>query len=126
PHEVEATYCFGDSVVVYGVVYDEPGTYIDTIPSTTGGCDTVVMIEIEELELIDHEVSAAFCAGSSVTVYGIVYDEAGIYFDTIPSLTGGCDTAVVITIVEDQLPEFDINYVGCSGDGYSVTINGVV
>ncbi|MEZ4964268.1 MAG: hypothetical protein R2791_03420 [Saprospiraceae bacterium] len=35
-------FCPGASVTIGGVMYDQPGMVMDTIPSTTGGCDTIV------------------------------------------------------------------------------------
>ena len=33
-------------------------------------------------------------------LYGEVYNASGVYFDTIPDVLGGCDTAVVIDIFQ--------------------------
>ena len=98
----------------------------DTIPSTTVGCDTAVTIIIDLDPLLTNQVDESFCTGSSVFVYGVEYDMAGTYFDTIPSTTGGCDTAVTIVITEEGLVQQDIDYTGCEGDGYSITVNGTV
>jgi gliding motility-associated-like protein len=124
PINVNAEFCFGQTVTVNGVIYDTPGIYLDTIPSTTGGCDTALIINVSEVPLVQLNVTADYCSGHSVNVYGIDYSSPGIYMDTIPSSTGGCDTAVTITINELPLVTNTISEEFCAGQ--SVTINGVV
>ena len=122
-NNVNATYCFGDSVQVYGVWYNTAGTYSDTIVSTTGGCDTAVTITVTEDALIPLAVSDSYCFGDSVQVYGVWYNSAGTYQDTLLSSTGGCDTAVTITITEDPLIPLAVSDSYCYGD--SVQVYGV-
>ena len=118
-----ASYCYGDSVQVGGIWYSSPGTFLDTIPSTTGGCDTALVITITEDPLIDDTQIASYCYGDSVQVGGIWYSSPGTFRDTIPSTTGGCDTALLITISEESLID-DIQTASyCVGD--SVQLNGV-
>ncbi|HJW29004.1 MAG TPA: hypothetical protein VJ508_07095, partial [Saprospiraceae bacterium] len=88
-NSVSASFCPNQTVTIHGVIYDTPGTYADTITSTNGGCDTILMITISQLQLIPSTVNASFCTGESVFVYGIEYDTPGTFMDTIPSTTGG-------------------------------------
>ena len=121
PLAVSASHCAGDSVQVYGEWYTSVGSpYIDTITSTTGGCDTVVTITVTEESLIPLSVSASYCAGDSVQVYGEWYTAAGSpYTDTVLSTTGGCDTLVTITITEDPLVTDAVSLSHCPGDSVS-------
>ena len=120
PLAVSDSYCFGDSVQVYGVWYTSAGTYQDTLLSSTGGCDTAVTITISEEPLIPLAVSDSYCYGDSVQVYGIWYSSAGSYQDTVMSTTGGCDTAVTITISEDPLIPSSVSDSYCPGDSVQV------
>ena len=43
------TLCPGDSVTIGGNTYGAPGTVVDTIPSATGGCDTVATYTLQYL-----------------------------------------------------------------------------
>jgi gliding motility-associated-like protein len=123
---VNGSICPGQSITIYGEIYTMEGMYMDTVLSTTGGCDTAVTIIIEEDDLFTNTVNASYCFGSSVIVYGVEYDMEGTYLDTVPSATGGCDTAVTIIVDEQSLILDTLSYVGCEGDGYSVVINGNV
>ena len=122
---VSLSHCPGDSVSYYGAFYTAPGSpYVDTIASTTGGCDTIVTITVTEDPLVPLSVSASHCAGDSVQVYGVWYTASGSpYTDTIPTTTTGCDTVVTITITEDPLETNAVSLSHCPGD--SVMYNGV-
>jgi len=102
-NSVSDSYCAGDSVQVYGIWYSSTGSFTDTVPSTTGGCDTILTINITEDPLETNSINASYCAGDSVQVGGIWYVTTGVYTDTVPSTTGGCDTILTITITEDPL-----------------------
>ena len=120
---VNLAHCPGDSVQYNGVWYTGPGTFTDTVPSTTTGCDTIVTIDVDLENLIPNAVSDSYCQGDSVQVYGQWYDTPGVYTDTVPSTTGGCDTLATITITEDPLETSTVNLSHCPGD--SVLYNGM-
>lgn len=121
---ISASICPGETITIYGMVYDMGGTYSDTVTNVTGGCDTLVTINIAELSLVPSTVNASFCTGESVVVYGNTYSTAGTFQDTVQSTTGGCDTAVTIIIAENPLIQANFTHAGCEGDGYSIVING--
>ncbi len=123
---VNGSICPGQTITIHGTVYNAPGSYMDTVSSTTGGCDTAFLITINQLSLIPGSTIASYCAGDSVQVYGTYYDSPGTYMDTIASTTGGCDTAMSITISENPLLMGNVSYNGCSGDGYSIVVNGTL
>jgi exosome complex RNA-binding protein Rrp4 len=66
---VDASYCPGDSVLVYGMWYSTPGTFMDTIPAISG-CDTVVTISISESLLEQVVIDVSHCPNDSVQVNG--------------------------------------------------------
>jgi hypothetical protein len=120
---VNASHCPGDSVQVYGVWYAGIGSFTDTVSSVTSSCDTVVTVVITEEPLVPKAVNGNFCAGDSVQVYGVWYNSAGNFTDTVLSTTGGCDTLLNITIVEDPLLTKTVNDSYCAGD--SVMVYGI-
>jgi thiol-disulfide isomerase/thioredoxin len=97
---VNASFCPGESVVVYGMTYAQAGTYMTQVPSVTQSCDTIVTIHITALPYKNKAVQAEFTSGDSVLVYGTWYASEGVYTDTISSVTTACDTIVTITISE--------------------------
>jgi len=116
-----ASICLGSSVTIYGSTYDQPGIYLDTIPSTSGGCDTALTLTIFVKSLIPAEKSASICPGGSVTLYGSTYTQPGIYTKTVPA-SAGCDTALTLTILVKSLIPSEKSATICPGG--SVTLYG--
>ncbi|MCB0528232.1 MAG: HYR domain-containing protein [Saprospiraceae bacterium] len=117
-------FCPGASVTIGGVMYDQPGMVMDTIPSTTGGCDTIVTYTLELLPYNELSETVEFCPGASVTIGGVMYDQPGTVMDTIPSTTGGCDTIVTYTL--ELLPYNELSETVEFCPGASVTIGGMM
>ncbi len=83
---VNASFPEGDSVYVYGMWYSAAGTFNVQVPSTTGGCDTLVTLHI--MEIPDN-------TNSDVTVNGIVrtYTGKGIGQAIVTIWLGGQEIA---------------------------------
>ena len=116
--------CPGDSVVIDGVTYTQPGFVTDTIPSTGSGCDTIAKYALLLLPQPAVTRDIAFCAGTSVTIDGKVYTEAGTVTGHIPSVAGGCDTLVTYNLTLLPQPTGIDTIEFCAGK--SVTIGGTV
>src|SRR6185436_13833180 len=98
-----ATICANDfPATIFGHVFNGPGTLIDTVASTTGGCDTARTITITTAPLLTTTVSATVCRYPA-TIFGHVFNGPGTLIDTVASTTGGCDTARTITITTAPL-----------------------
>ncbi len=116
----------GETVYIRTEVYDEP-TYdqqvegaLDEVRITSYGSSCICPAICEEL-------SYAGCEGDgySITINGNIYNEQnpdGIELLTTPA---GCDSIVTIALTFDNdAYEQTYDYVGCAGDGYSITVNG--
>jgi hypothetical protein len=118
---VNASFCAGDSVQIYGVWYGMASTYMDTIPAASG-CDTVVTINITEDPLETLTVNESHCPGDSVLIYGEWYiGPVTGALDTIPAASG-CDTIVTINVTLESYETLTVNESHCPGD--SVLIYG--
>src|SRR5688572_25147967 len=90
---------------IFGHVFTVPGSITDTIPSLTGGCDTVRTINVTAVELPTTIVDTTVCANAfPATIFGHVFTVPGSITDTIPSLTGGCDTVITMNVTSVELP----------------------
>ena len=118
------TFCPGDTVVIGGVPYTQPGFITDTIPSTGSGCDTIAKYALVQLSQPTTTQSISFCAGGSVTIGGTVYTQSGTVTRKIPSTTGGCDTLATYNLTLLPYPTSSKTIEFCSGK--SVTIGGTV
>ncbi|MEO6130594.1 MAG: hypothetical protein ABIQ02_02010, partial [Saprospiraceae bacterium] len=127
PNTTSAEFCSGGSVVVYGQTYNSPGTFLDTIPSTTGGCDTLVTITITQLSVPVTNLSDSFCNGDTYTLPDDSTTNSGGSFGPFTFVAAnGCDSLVNITLTVNQPTTGNENYTGCIGDGYSVIVGGTV
>ena len=116
-------FCQGETVVVNGNAYSQPGTVTDTLPSLTGGCDTVATYTLVQLPLPTLAATIQFCQGETVVVNGTAYSQPGTVTDTLPSLTGGCDTVATYTLVQLPLPALAATIAFCKGE--TVILQGV-
>jgi len=118
--------CEGDSVEVNGTYYTA-GIYMDTIfGGNVHGCDSFLIIVVAEIPPMLDTISTIFCAGSgnSIIVNGTTYNESN------PSGTeyilggSGCvETIVTVDLIFAPASFSNESYVGCQGDGYSVTVD---
>jgi hypothetical protein len=105
------SFCPGASVVIGGNTYNQPGTVLDTIPSQTSGCDTVVTYTLEFLPNVTRAETIEFCEGESVVLNGQTYTQPATVVVTIPGVGSDCDTTVT----------YSLQYVASSGS--SLTLN---
>ena len=104
---VYPTYDFRDSVMLcqselpyqwHGRMLYEIGTYYDSL-QTVHGFDSVYMLKILEIKPSYYaEQNVDLCEGAGAFFYrGKEYSSDGIFYDTIPSLSG-CDSIFKITV----------------------------
>src|SRR5436190_49638 len=120
-----------------GNLYSTAGTYIDTLPSTTGGCDTIATLNFVINPLLTSTTNAAVCSNQLPFIWnGNPYNTAGTFIDTLPGTTGGCDTVATLnliinpvttsltrdTVCSNQLPYLWNNNAYNSAGTYSVTL----
>ncbi|MDA7762465.1 gliding motility-associated C-terminal domain-containing protein, partial [Crocinitomicaceae bacterium] len=120
--------CSGDgySVVVNGVAYDESNPFGTETMSNIFGCDSTISIDLIFNSPSSGSEVHTGCNGDGYTVVvnGVTYDEsnpAGI--ETLTNLNG-CDSIVTINLTFNSSITGNEAYTGCTGDGYSVVVNG--
>ncbi len=96
-------FCPGESVVIGGQTYAQPGTVQSTIMSSTGGCDTLVTYQLVERPQPTQTIQISFCSGEQVVVGGVAYNDSKTVEVSVPSITGGCDT--LVTYLLELLPQ---------------------
>ncbi|MFT4663897.1 MAG: gliding motility-associated-like protein [Polaribacter sp.] len=122
--------CTGDgySVTVNGTIYNEGfPNGMETLIGT-GGCDSIVTITLTFADILMGEEGYIGCDGDgySVTVNNVIYNQGNpIGTETLPS-NGGCDSIVTINLVYNNILTGEENYTGCSGNGYTISVNGTI
>ncbi|MDO8367170.1 MAG: HYR domain-containing protein, partial [Saprospiraceae bacterium] len=122
--EQTIAFCPGESVMIGGQLYTQPGTVQSAIPSTSGGCDTLVTYTLLERPQPSRATTIAFCPGESVIIGGNTYTQSGTVVSNIPSTTTGCDTVVTYTLELRPQPARAETRGFCPGE--SVTIAGQI
>lgn len=114
--QVNETYelCAGDSLSINGDVFNAPGNYVQNL-MTSIGCDSTIIIEILEGQLVTNNMNFSICEGESVIVNGEEYFDSGVFEQTLISSTE-CDSLLIIEIVESPAVDVTENYTICAGE----------
>ncbi len=120
--EQTIVFCPGESVMIAGQVYSQPGTVQASIPSISGGCDTLVTYTLIERPHPTQAATIDFCPGESVIIDGNTYTQSGTVISTIPANNIGCDTIMTYTLELRPQPTRAETLGFCSGE--SITIAG--
>jgi Secretion system C-terminal sorting domain/HYR domain len=89
-------FCPGESVILGGNTYTQPGTLVVKEPASVG-CDTIVTYTLELLPEPARAQTIGFCPGESVTLGGNTYTQPGTVVVKEPASIG-CDTIVTYTL----------------------------
>ncbi len=89
-------FCPGESVLIGGQLYNQPGTVIDTVTGTVG-CDTIVTYTLVQLPQLTLAETIEFCPGDTIVLGGQTYTQPGTVTLVLPGITG-CDTMATYTL----------------------------
>jgi len=99
---------------IFGHSFITSGTIVDTINSTTGGCDTVRIINVSTISHYSKTVDTSVCESQiPLNLFGHSFVSSGSFVDTIGSTTGGCDTVRTINVVVTHPPTKIVDTVVC-------------
>lgn len=108
-----------DSIVYLGVLYDQSGIFVQTIPSTTGGCDTTVTLFLNIPQSDFNEINTSAC-DSFIFGLDTLYESGQYtYFGTNKF---GCDSTVVLNLQINGPTADTIDITSC----VSAEVNGAV
>lgn len=125
-HHIDRTLCFGQTLTVNGIVYDENNpSGIDTITSGShNGCDSIISIDLDFQSTANNYVNEELCSGDTLIINGILYHEGKTSGnDTIiGGSSNNCDSVIIVSIQVKEGVEHRISQVLCPDE--SLTING--
>jgi hypothetical protein len=116
---VQASICNGQSYTFHGQTYTTAGNYTYTVPSTTGGCDTVYNLFLQVTAFLTTNVTAGICAGQSYNFHGRILTTAGTYRDTVLSTGAGCDTIYRLTLTVGTYAQVTVRDSFCAGSTFT-------
>ena len=121
-NNIEETICFGDSIVIDGVTYNEDNPVMTDTVVSSNGCDSIVNINITVLDQITGAFNETICYGDSILVNANYYSSINPSGTDTLIASNGCDSIVSINItILDQITG-TFNETICYGD--SILVNG--
>lgn len=113
--------CDNDSLVINEVVYTEAGTFTQNF-ITESGCDSIVVLNIQEIPSSVTERDATICAPETYDFLGEILTTSGMYTKTFKNSLG-CDSTLIVRLVVNQPSEDSLHFSIC--DDESLEINGI-
>lgn len=117
PDEVvnlDTTICPGDTFLV-GTEYYGRGEHFITIPSLHSACDSNIHLNVFEYNLKDTFIEAAICSGDSYLLNTNLYDEPGMYRDTVLNRYG-CDSIITLDLTLAEFIPLTLYDTICEGE----------
>ena len=114
--------CRGETYAFNGQEITESGIYTYKTKSLITGCDSIVTLNLEVIDLKDSIINEKICRGETYTFNGQNITESGIYTYITKSLITGCDSIVALVMNVIEPKDSTINEKICRGKTY--TFNG--
>ncbi len=112
------TVCAGGSVAVGNQVFNQTGQH-QVLFTSTGGCDSLVLLDLTVLPPILTPLSVNICTGQNYSVGGQTFSQAGQYSVPLTSFAG-CDSTVNLNLTFSDFLETFLNEQICEGTNYQV------
>ncbi len=122
--------CEGDEIIINNETYNAAGNFVQNM-QTEAGCDSIINIQIIQLENVIREFDFRICEDDSVSVNNIYYNSEGT-FEQLLTGTNGCDSTLQITIIvenacntcifDEDLTNIEVEILKLNIDNYSVTL----
>jgi gliding motility-associated-like protein len=129
-HSISHSGCSGDGfeVLVNGTIYNENNPTGTEILIAGNGCDSVIMVNLSfgSHAIVTESYSGCTGDGYFISINGNIYNETNPVGTEILPGSNGCDTIVSIAMQFNASVTSHLEYSGCAGDGYTVTVNGTV
>jgi len=123
------TGCQGDnySITLGGITFDEQNPAGQALVPGTIGCDTLYTVNLSFVPIINESFNHTGCLGDnySITLGGITFDEQNPAGQALVPGIIGCDTLYTVNLSFIPIVNESINYNGCHGDNYSITLGGI-
>ena len=115
--------CEGQPIDWYGNVYASAGIFSDT--ALLGGCMTALTLHISVVPADTIPVQAAICPDKPYQLANQTFTAPGIYLIRVPT-PAGCDSVLLLTLDQWQVPELTISgdTILCAGSSTTLSAAG--
>ncbi len=119
---LDSAICPGDEIIVNGNVYNETNLVGEEVLSSSIGCDSLVVIDLQLLQNPEGLLNTSICEGDNFAFGGVVFDENNTSQQVTLSnmATNGCDSLVNVTVevLTNQMSVFDTLL--CQGESFTL------
>ncbi len=112
---IDTTLCYGETITIDGVVYDEEGVYTSTIRNAAG-CDSVITLTLHYLPE-PQTINAFICEGQSYKFHDKDYSTTG-QFTFMVGKTDHCEAVDTLNLTVGSVVSGDEYKTICSGTTY--------
>jgi len=92
---------------------DSTGVYTFSY-SSLNGCDSTILVDLLVHKNEYNEFNFEICDGEYVQVANKIYDQAGLFYDTLSNVLG-CDSVLEINILQRNLHQLNLDSTICDG-----------
>ncbi|MEM6878443.1 MAG: hypothetical protein AAF544_07790, partial [Bacteroidota bacterium] len=102
---INDSFCQGDSYMLNGETYTEPGSYAQLIVGAgSNGCDLEITLNLTENNIEAQTINESFCQSGSFELNGEVYTAAGTYTQIQAGAgSNGCDLEITLNLTENAV-----------------------
>jgi len=112
--ELNERICSGGSYLFGDTLLTQSGIYVDSLIAT-GGCDSVVTLQLQVLPPVSVHLFAGVCTGYSYIFRGDTLTHPGDY---VYQTTSGCDSIITLTLQVGDYLETNLAAAICPGETY--------
>jgi gliding motility-associated-like protein len=94
------------------------GVYVDTVPSITTGCDSIITLTLSVIYPVTYSYDHSICKDQSYDFNGKMLNKTGVYVDTILSITTGCDSIITHTLSVIDPVTYSYDHSICKDQSY--------
>ena len=116
---ISAFICKGESYPFLDTVLTEPTIYRDTLINPTTLCDSIFEVVINWYDNSETIVNHIFCQGTTENIAGEVVSSSGVYYETLSSITTGCDSVIKHIVTVGKPYYHEESHVIRKGDSYT-------
>jgi gliding motility-associated-like protein len=115
---LEVQICEDGTYDFNGVILEDPGTYLDTLESS-GGCDSIVTLQLSHEPFIIGYREQTICEGENVVFHGETLTEQGFFVEMLEgAAANGCDSMDALYLFVNESYDIDLNVTICEGESY--------
>ena len=110
----EFSICENDTLIVNGTAYTQAGTYLQNLPTTGAGCDTLLEISLATIPAETSQIELSVCGNETIFYEGQeLFPGSSTPF--VYTNTAGCDSVVQVEVLEIPISSTEEALYACEG-----------